>query len=1222
MSSIRQKLRKTLRKFNAKSPRGSRAASCRTNRRMLASIEALEERRVLAAAFQVNSSVGYSFNSAAGTAGADISLSRSFTTRTLGAFDSGANGFNSNSAQVGIWNAGGGLLASGALTSSSPLSNSYRYVNLAAPLTLSAGTYYIGAYYPGNDTFPGNASVATATNVSSAGQARFSSSTAFAFPGTVFSGGNPGFFAGNFIEMLPPQLTGPASVSVNETSTATASGTYSLAGEPFTLTASSGSVTQTAIDALSGTWAWSQGTSDGPVSSTITLTATGTLSGKTQTFSFTQNVFNVAPTAVLTGPSSGALGQSVTYSLTAAIDPSLPDTGAGFRYSYSVGDPSSLAASYSTASTSNSFTFSLPDKANFTLYARIYDKDNGFTQYTKTVSVTNTSPTVISTLPSNSGYVNDSVSSIVVTFNEPVTAVSAQDIRNYRLKGPSGVIPLTSATLNGAGTAATLTFAPQTAGGSYSLNVGNVSDVAGNRMSALDGYGTASIYTAPQLSNTMGLATGDFNGDGLSDIVAAGTGLVLLPGQAGGTFGSAVSIGTTANGSNNSVEAVDLNRDGKLDLIVTEDSSGISVYLGNGNGTFGARQTRSTSGSTQNVAVIDVNNDGLLDIVTANVSGSGFTTFMNNGGSFLSWSAPFSSGMPNTSWDVHAAGDLNGDGRMDLVLTPYGTTAFVAIGTATPGVFSYTGLTFLSGYNTEHSALADLDGDGRLDLISGGSSGSINGGAITFGTTAAPFFGTTQALNASATSHAINTLAADLDADGDLDVMRATWGVRTIEISRNQGGRAFSSEIVNLPTSLSGYTWELRTTDVNSDGLPDIIGTDYSNRAVFVIRSAANPAASTFTLNHTPVDLSLSSNSVDENNPIGALIGTLSSIDPDVGDTFTYSLVTGLGSTDNGSFTISGNQLLANASFDFEAKSSLSIRVRTTDARGSTFDQVFTISVTDINEAPTAITLQNVVTTLPENTNTALAIKVADIVVTDDALGTNDLSIGGIDSAYFQIVGNELFLKAGTQLNFEDQPTYAIFVQVDDASAGTTPDASSDYALTLSNLTEVSGLDVQLGQTQRSYVRNVDILFDQANGLASLLSGGRVQVVKRDLQGNNPTLVAAPSMAVVGQSIRLDFGANGVGGNRNATAGDGYYEVGVDVDGDGTFESKLHFFRLLGDVNGDGMVNNADLLQIAGASGYSPENDVNGDGVVNTNDRTLAQRSLNRRLASGLPLDD
>ncbi|HMC70099.1 MAG TPA: Ig-like domain-containing protein, partial [Mycobacteriales bacterium] len=93
----------------------------------------------------------------------------------------------------------------------------------------------------------------------------------------------------------------------------------------------------------------------------------------------------------------------------------------------------------------------------------------------------------------------------------------------------------------------------------------------------------------------------------------------------------------------------------------------------------------------------------------------------------------------------------------------------------------------------------------------------------------------------------------------------------------------------------------------------------------------------------------------DENQPSGTTIGTFSSTDQDVpANTFTYTLVSGTGSTDNGSFTISGSTLKSAASFDFETKSSYSIRVQTDDGHGGTFQKQFTITVNDVNDAPVA----------------------------------------------------------------------------------------------------------------------------------------------------------------------------------------------------------------------------------------------------------------------------
>jgi VCBS repeat-containing protein len=106
-------------------------------------------------------------------------------------------------------------------------------------------------------------------------------------------------------------------------------------------------------------------------------------------------------------------------------------------------------------------------------------------------------------------------------------------------------------------------------------------------------------------------------------------------------------------------------------------------------------------------------------------------------------------------------------------------------------------------------------------------------------------------------------------------------------------------------------------------------------------------------VNEPPTGLSLSPASVAENQAAGTTVGSLSTTDPDAGDAFTYSLVSGTGSTDNGSFTIDGATLKTNASFDYETKNSYSVRVQSTDQGGRTFSRQLTVTVTNVGEGPT-----------------------------------------------------------------------------------------------------------------------------------------------------------------------------------------------------------------------------------------------------------------------------
>ncbi len=105
------------------------------------------------------------------------------------------------------------------------------------------------------------------------------------------------------------------------------------------------------------------------------------------------------------------------------------------------------------------------------------------------------------------------------------------------------------------------------------------------------------------------------------------------------------------------------------------------------------------------------------------------------------------------------------------------------------------------------------------------------------------------------------------------------------------------------------------------------------------------------------------------------------------------------------------------------------------------------------NQAP-SVSLANVLAGIPENADTGAPIKVADIVVTDDGIGTNALGLAGADAPSFEIVGTALFLKAGTALEFETKTSFDVTVTVDDASIGAGPDGSVDFTLAVTDIAE------------------------------------------------------------------------------------------------------------------------------------------------------------------------
>ena len=114
-----------------------------------------------------------------------------------------------------------------------------------------------------------------------------------------------------------------------------------------------------------------------------------------------------------------------------------------------------------------------------------------------------------------------------------------------------------------------------------------------------------------------------------------------------------------------------------------------------------------------------------------------------------------------------------------------------------------------------------------------------------------------------------------------------------------------------------------------------------------IVINSCNLTSSPFVYPYVPpTNISLSSTSIAENNTVGANIGTLSATDADTNDALIYTLVSGSGSTDNASFTITNTNLKAAVVFNSQTKSSYAIRIRVTDAGGLSFEKEFVITVT------------------------------------------------------------------------------------------------------------------------------------------------------------------------------------------------------------------------------------------------------------------------------------
>ena len=288
-------------------------------------------------------------------------------------------------------------------------------------------------------------------------------------------------------------------------------------------------------------------------------------------------------------------------------------------------------------------------------------------------------------------------------------------------------------------------------------DAGNVSVLLGN------GDGT---FQAPQTYSSGGsgayaVAVGDVNNDGKPDLIVANgcqnanqcaNGAVgVLLGNGDGTFQFAQNYssgGVVAS----SVATADLNADGNLDLVVANQcldsscaSGGVSVLLGNGNGTFQPAQSYPSGGlAAASVVVGNFNQGKKVDLAVANqcqsngnCNGNVGVLLGNGDGTFQAAQSYGSGGYTSVSV---ATGDFNGDGKADLVVGSQCQTSGncnnggvgVLLGNG-DGTFQTAQSYASGGNNTAGVAVSDLNGDGRADLVLANqcvASGSCGAGSV------------------------------------------------------------------------------------------------------------------------------------------------------------------------------------------------------------------------------------------------------------------------------------------------------------------------------------------------------------------------------------------------------------------------------------------------------------------------------------------------------------
>lgn len=386
----------------------------------------------------------------------------------------------------------------------------------------------------------------------------------------------------------------------------------------------------------------------------------------------------------------------------------------------------------------------------------------------------------------------------------------------------------------------------------YKLILAVMVSAALNAGCGVPSSGNTSTSTTATSRFAAGAAPGvveiaDFNGDGKPDLVVANersNDVTVLSGDGRGGFSQVKGSPFPAGHNPNDIAVGDFNRDGKLDLaLANHEERYLTLLLGDGRGGFTPASNSpfpvEVKPHTHGVAAGDLNGDGNLDLVTDSWGTDQIEVLFGDGkGAFKVPGSFFAVG--RHPYQRVRAADVNGDGRADVITTNLeGDDVTVLLSDGRGGLKPSTGSPFRCGDSPFNLTVGDVNGDGKPDLAIVNSPSSTSdrrgkdGLTVLLGDGAGGF----QMMTGSpfATGRIPNIAAVgDINGDGIADVAVSSPDGDNVTVFLMGGKGAVAS---SYTVTVGGRPKGLAIRDLNGDGKADMVITNNGDNAVTVMLS-------------------------------------------------------------------------------------------------------------------------------------------------------------------------------------------------------------------------------------------------------------------------------------------------------------------------------------------------------------------------------------------------